>query len=241
MGSKFAASIISKFYLSDFFFLFAAHRLMTQTDSVRQLAMRIIKEEKSIDLIAAFRLIGRTFPFHFALLGRKRKCVKSKTTAKLREKRTSSATVRDILWTFGTFLTSLLSRYRLPLNYIFLIFLCVVRHYNWRRVQRCSISISRLLVRWSCSVHLVYFEANRILTGLYKRETEIRLREDDKIKKQTDIDRHGPKASWPPSFLLPTTFKENPPAPILQEPFKDSEPPRLLTMQKRIPNMGWNS
>ncbi len=88
MGSKFAASIISKFYFADFFFLFAAHRLMTQADSVR-----IIKEEKSIDLIAAFCLIGRTFPIHFALLGRKRKYVKSKTTAKLREKRTSNAAV----------------------------------------------------------------------------------------------------------------------------------------------------
>ncbi len=56
-----------------------------------------------------------------------------------------------------------------------------------------------------------------ILTGLYKWETEIRWRKDDnKIKKQTDIDRHGPKPSSnssqppdPPDFSLPTTFKEN--------------------------------
>ncbi len=33
--------------------------------------------------MAAFHLIGRTLPIHFALLGRKRKYVKSKTTAKL--------------------------------------------------------------------------------------------------------------------------------------------------------------
>jgi hypothetical protein len=55
--------------------------------------MRNIKEEKNIDLMAAFRLFGRTLPIHFALLGRKRKYVKSKTTAKLKGKQTSIATV----------------------------------------------------------------------------------------------------------------------------------------------------
>jgi hypothetical protein len=46
-------------------------------------------------------------------------------------------------------------------------------------------------------------------------ETEIRWRKDDnKIKNQTDIDRHGPKPSSnssqppnPPPFSLHTTFK----------------------------------
>ncbi len=66
--------------------------------------------------MAAIRLFGRPLPIHFALLGRKRKYIKSKTTAKLTEKRTSIATVRDILWTFGTFPTPLLSRYRQPLK-----------------------------------------------------------------------------------------------------------------------------
>jgi hypothetical protein len=46
---------------------------------------------------AAFCLYVRTLPIDFALLGRKRKYIKSKTTAKLREKRTSIAAVRDIL------------------------------------------------------------------------------------------------------------------------------------------------
>jgi hypothetical protein len=55
-------------------------------------------------------------PIHFALLGRKRKYVKSKTTAKLREKRTSIAAVRDKLGPFDTFLTLLLSHCRLPLK-----------------------------------------------------------------------------------------------------------------------------
>ncbi len=47
--------------------------------------------------------IRQDIPIDFALLRRKRKYIKSKTKA--REKRTSIAAVRDILWTFGTFPT----------------------------------------------------------------------------------------------------------------------------------------
>jgi hypothetical protein len=54
---------------------------------------------------AYFCLFVRALPIDFALLGRKRKYIKSKTTAKLREKRTSIAAVRDILGKFGTFPT----------------------------------------------------------------------------------------------------------------------------------------
>ncbi len=64
--------------------------------------------------MAAFHLFGRTFSIHFALLGRKRKYVKSKTIAKLIEKRTSIAGVWDKLGQFDTFPTPLLSRCRLP-------------------------------------------------------------------------------------------------------------------------------
>jgi hypothetical protein len=67
-----------------------------------------------MDLIATFRLFVRTLPF--ALLGQKRKYIKSKTTAKLKEKRTSIAAVRDILRMFDTFTYPFLSRCRLPLN-----------------------------------------------------------------------------------------------------------------------------
>jgi hypothetical protein len=63
---------------------------------------------------AAFCLFVRTSPIDFALLGRKRKYIKSKTTAKLQGKQTSIAEVRDQLLSFATFLTPLLSRYRLP-------------------------------------------------------------------------------------------------------------------------------
>ncbi len=55
-------------------------------------------------------------PNHFALLGRKRKQIKSKTTAKLREKRTSIAAVLAKLGQNDTFLTPLLSHCRLPLS-----------------------------------------------------------------------------------------------------------------------------
>ena len=69
-----------------------------------------------MDLIVAFRLFCRTSPIHFALLGRKRKYVKLKTTAKLIEKRTLIAAVRAKLGQIGTFLTPILSHCRLPLN-----------------------------------------------------------------------------------------------------------------------------
>jgi hypothetical protein len=61
-----------------------------------------------MDLMAAFCLFGRTLPIHFVLLGRKQKYVKSNTTAKLIEKRTSIAAVRDKLGQIDTFLTPLL-------------------------------------------------------------------------------------------------------------------------------------
>jgi hypothetical protein len=66
--------------------------------------------------MAAFRLFGGTLPIHFALLGRKRNYVKSKKTAKLREKRTSIAAARAKLGQFDTFQTPLLSHCRLPLT-----------------------------------------------------------------------------------------------------------------------------
>jgi hypothetical protein len=55
-------------------------------------------------------------PIHFALLGRKRKYVKSKATSKLREKRTSIAAVRAKLGLFDIFQAPLLSGCRLPLR-----------------------------------------------------------------------------------------------------------------------------
>ncbi len=72
--------------------------------------MRSIKEKKNMDLIAVFRLFVRTLPIHFALLGRKRKYIKSKTTTKLKEKRTSIAAVWDILRMFDTFPNPLVPR-----------------------------------------------------------------------------------------------------------------------------------
>jgi hypothetical protein len=67
-----------------------------------------------MDLIAAFRLFVRTVLIHCALLGQKQKYIKSQTTAKLKEKRTSIVAVRDILRMFETFPNPLLSRCRLP-------------------------------------------------------------------------------------------------------------------------------
>ncbi len=66
-------------------------------------------------------------------------------------------------------------------------------------------------------MRLAYFHDNRLLTGLYKQETEIPRRKDERcIKKQTDIDRHGTVTTStssqpldPPHFSLPTTFKQS--------------------------------
>ncbi len=58
-----------------------------------------------MDLIAAFRLFGKTLPIHFALLRRTRKYVKSKKTAKLKGKQTSIAAVRAKLGQIDTFQT----------------------------------------------------------------------------------------------------------------------------------------
>jgi hypothetical protein len=69
-----------------------------------------------MDLIAAFRLFGKTLPIHFALLGRKRKYLKSKKTAKLKGKQTSIAAVPAKLGQIDAFQTPLLSHCRLPLN-----------------------------------------------------------------------------------------------------------------------------
>jgi hypothetical protein len=69
--------------------------------------------------MAVFCLFGGTLPIHFALLGRKRKYVKSKTTAKLREKRTSIAAVRAKLGQFDTLQTPPLSHCRLPVSEVY--------------------------------------------------------------------------------------------------------------------------
>ncbi len=66
-----------------------------------------------MDLIAAFRLFGKPLPIHFALLGRKRKYVKSKKTAKLKGKQSAA---RAKLGQIDTFQTPLLSHCRLPLT-----------------------------------------------------------------------------------------------------------------------------
>ncbi len=63
------------------FFLLYAHCHITQNNLVRQWAMRIVNGKETMDPRAAFCLFMRTLPFDFALLGRKRKQTKPKTTA----------------------------------------------------------------------------------------------------------------------------------------------------------------
>ncbi len=70
-----------------------AHCLMAQGAALRQyisagndvpsLVLRLLQNKETLQVFAAFCLIVRTSPIHFALLGRKLKYIKSKTTAKL--------------------------------------------------------------------------------------------------------------------------------------------------------------
>jgi hypothetical protein len=64
---------------------------------------------------AAFSLFMGTSPINFGLLGGNGNTLKSKTTAKLIEKRTSIAAVRAKLGQIDTFLTHLFSHCRLYL------------------------------------------------------------------------------------------------------------------------------
>jgi hypothetical protein len=97
MGSKFAASIIFKFYFADFFSGRRASPNDAGSFGASISSARYKREEKSMRRAAAFCLFMGTSPINFGLLGANGNTLKSKTTAKLREKRTSIAAVRDIL------------------------------------------------------------------------------------------------------------------------------------------------
>ena len=72
--------------------------MLRQYIGAAQVYISLILQQISFTLygdeqFAAFCIFVRTLPIDFALLGRKRKYIKSKTTAKLTEKRTSIAAV----------------------------------------------------------------------------------------------------------------------------------------------------
>jgi hypothetical protein len=96
-----------------------------------------------MNLFAAFCLFVRTLPIHFALPGRKRKYIKSKTTVKLKEKRTSIATVRDILRMFDTFPNPLFSRCRLPLKLSGRAILCTITFTAKTKCRKFETNIPR--------------------------------------------------------------------------------------------------
>ncbi len=102
------------------YYLSAQDASLRQYNGAAQVYPSLVLQHISLNLyrqqFAAFCPFVWTLPIDFALLWRKWKYIKSKMTAKLREKRTFIAAVRDILWTCGTFPTPFLSRYWLPLN-----------------------------------------------------------------------------------------------------------------------------
>ncbi len=77
--------------------------------SCNDAANKITSKKETLQVIRRVLPIHQESPIHFALLGRKRKYIKSKTTAKLIEIRTSIAAVRDKLGQIDTFLNPLLS------------------------------------------------------------------------------------------------------------------------------------
>ncbi len=103
--------------------------ILAQSGAV-QVCPSLILQLIFLSFYAAFCLFVRTLPIDFALLGRKRKYIKSKTTGKFKGKQTLIAAVRDQFLSFATFPTPLPPRYRLPLkghqplyvfNFLFLI------------------------------------------------------------------------------------------------------------------------
>jgi hypothetical protein len=104
-----------------------AHCLMAQGLSLRQyisagndvlcLVLRLLQQEEKLQVFVVFCLIVRTSPIHFALLGRKRKYIKSKTTAKLvRQTNLDRRGLRPIPIICHLLDPPPLSRYRLPLT-----------------------------------------------------------------------------------------------------------------------------
>jgi hypothetical protein len=75
-----------------------------------QVCLSLILQLIFLSFYAAFGLFVRTLPIDFALLGRKRKYIKSKTTGKFKGKQTLNAAVRDQFLSFATFPTPLPSR-----------------------------------------------------------------------------------------------------------------------------------
>jgi hypothetical protein len=76
--------------------------------------MRVVKEKKNTDLIAAFFLFVSPCHIDFALLGRYRKQINTKTTAKLKEKKTRSLRSETHCEHLPSSRPPLLSYYRLP-------------------------------------------------------------------------------------------------------------------------------
>jgi hypothetical protein len=80
----------------------------------------------------------------------------------------------------------------------------------------CFLTMSSSFLQHISVSGLAYCHANCLIIFLNKAETEKDcIEDDDKIKKQPGIDRHGPKPfsniaslpNKPPHFSLPTTLK----------------------------------
>ncbi len=130
-------------------YLLAQEASKRQYIGAAQVYPSLILQQISWTLFSAFCLFIRTLPIDFALVGQKRKYIKSKTTAKLIEKRILIAADWDKLGQIDTFLTPLLSSCRLPLSmgmkrktrvkFFLRVFSCVSLWYTCVLLHRASV------------------------------------------------------------------------------------------------------
>ncbi len=125
MGSKFAASIICKFYIADFFSVRSASPINAGWFGTSIGSALYTKEKKKYAPSCRVLPIHGDIAYKFWFTWRKRKYIKIKTTAKLKAKRPSIAMIRYLCQTNATFLTPLGSSYRLPLTEL-VVQLCII-------------------------------------------------------------------------------------------------------------------
>ncbi len=101
---------------------FGRHCLLAQDASLRQyigaaqVYPSLILQQISETTIRRILPFRQDIAYWFCFTGAEAEILKIKDDSKIKRERTSIAAVRDILWTFGTFPTPLLPRYRLPFN-----------------------------------------------------------------------------------------------------------------------------
>jgi hypothetical protein len=80
IGNAVRICIVNYSVVASSFFRFAIHRLFMEDHTVLQRAMRVIKENNNLDLIAMFCILIQKLPIDYCFSWRKRKYLEIKTT-----------------------------------------------------------------------------------------------------------------------------------------------------------------